>query len=137
MQSNQVNLAQIRNVQKQRPNTAGLLQLNADVNASLSHRKKGGKEQTEFLLTNVTADASANGLRFEGQNYGDLNATARTSGQTVTYNVTSDFAGSNIHVNGNTQLVRDYPTTADATSRNLPIERMLTLAKRTRHSRQG
>ncbi len=131
VQSNPVNLAQVRTLQKQRPNTAGLFQINADVSGDLSEVKKAGKEEMEFLPTGVTGDASAKGLRFEGQNYGDFNATARTNAQTVNYNVTSDFAGSNIHVTGNTQLVRDYPTIADATIAHLPIERMLALAKRT------
>ena len=49
----------------------------------------------------------------------------------MNYNVTSDFAGSNIRVNGNTQLVHDYPTNADANVTNLPIERILVLAKQT------
>lgn len=131
VQSNQVDLAQIKNVQKQRPDTGGIVQLNAEVTGNLSQAKVDGKEQTEFLLSAVNADASAHGLRFEGQNYGDFNATARTSGQTVSYNVTSDFAGSNVHVTGNTQLVRDYPTTADASIRNLPVERVLAVAQRT------
>ncbi len=130
-QSNQVDLAQVHNVQKQRPNTAGLLQLNADVAGSLSEVKSGSKQQTEFLITSVNGDASARALRFEGQDYGDLTATARTSGSAVTYQLTSDFAGSNIRVNGNTQLARGYLTNADANIRNLPIERVLQVAERT------
>ncbi|MDQ6663919.1 MAG: translocation/assembly module TamB domain-containing protein [Acidobacteriota bacterium] len=130
VQSNDVNLAQLRGLQKERPNTAGLLRIDADVTGNLSDVKKGRKEQTEFLLSSVNADASAKSLRFDGQNYGDFNATAQTSGQTVNYNVSSNFAGSNIKVNGNTRLVADYPTTADATIGNLPIQRMLALAKR-------
>ena len=47
-------------------------------------------------MTGVTGDASVHGLRFEGENYGDINANARTAGQTVNYSLTSDFAGSNI-----------------------------------------
>ncbi len=43
--------------------------------------------------------------------------------------MTSNFAGSDLHVTGNTQLSTDYPTTADATLSHLPIERVLTLAK--------
>lgn len=131
VQSNQVDLQQVRTLQKQRPNTAGVLQLNTDVTGNLSQVKAGGKEQTEFLLSSVNADASARGLRFEGQNYGDLTLNAQTSGQTVNYKLVSDFAGSNIRVNGNTQLVRSYPTNADASISSLPIERMLVLAKRT------
>ena len=96
--------ARLRNLQKQRPNTAGTLQVNAEVSGTL-------QEHTEFLVTGVTGDASVHGLRFEGENYGDINANARTTGQTVNYNLTSDFAGSNIQLKGNTELTHEYPTT--------------------------
>ncbi|MBV8818202.1 MAG: translocation/assembly module TamB domain-containing protein, partial [Acidobacteriaceae bacterium] len=129
--SNQVNLAQLQMLQKWQPNTAGQIQINADVTGNLSPVRTGGAEQNEFLLSALNADASAQGLQFEGQRYGDMTASARTKGQTVTYNVVSDFAGSNIRVNGNTQLARGYPTTADANINHLPIERLLVLARRT------
>ncbi|MEP6716028.1 MAG: translocation/assembly module TamB domain-containing protein [Terriglobia bacterium] len=122
-QSNQVDLAKVRTVQSNQPNSAGTLQLNADMTATLT--------PAEFLVTAVNGNVSANGLKIEGQNYGDFAASAQTKGQTVAYNVTSDFAGSNLRVNGSTQLVHDYPTTADANIANLPVERMLALAKRT------
>ena len=130
VQSNQVNLAQIRTLQKQRPNTAGLLNLNVDVNGTLAQTKVAGKDTTEFQLTSVNGDAAARDLRFDGQNYGSVNAKAWTAGQTVSYDLTSDFAGSDVKVTGATQLTRDYPTTADAKIQNLPVERILVLAKR-------
>lgn len=129
VQSTPVDLAQLRNLQKQRPNTAGTMQLNADVSGNFSEAKANGK--LEFLLTSVNGDASGRGLRLDGENYGDFNANARTSGQTVSYNVTSDFAGSNIRLSGNTQLVRDYPSNIDANIERLPVERVLAAAKRT------
>src|SRR6185436_2431087 len=96
---------------------------------NLAQTNTGGQEETEFELTALNADATAKGLRFDGQNYGDATMKAATTGSTVNYDVTSNFAGSEIKVNGNTQLVRGYPTTADANLRNLPIERILVLAK--------
>ncbi len=116
LQSNQVNLAQ-------RANLAGTLQVNADVNGELG--------SGELRLTAVNGDASGHGLRFEGLNYGDLSLSARTSGNTVTYRGTSNFAASNIQFSGSTQLAREYPTTADATIGNLAIDRMLEAARRT------
>ncbi|HYI93855.1 MAG TPA: translocation/assembly module TamB domain-containing protein [Bryobacteraceae bacterium] len=130
VQSNQVNLAQVRTLQKQRPNTAGLLNLNVDVNGTLTQTKVEGKETTEFQLASVNGDVAARELRFEGQNYGSVNAKAWTAGQTVNYDITSDFAGSDFKVTGATQLTRGYPTTADAKIQNLPVERILVLAKR-------
>ncbi len=131
VQSNQVNLAEIRPLQQQRPNTAGTLNLNADVIGNVTQRDVKGKDETEFLLSSVNLDGGARNLQFEGQNYGDVTAKATTTGQTVAYNLQSNFAGSAIQMNGNTRLVRDYPTTADANIHNLQIERLLVLAKRT------
>jgi translocation and assembly module TamB len=130
VQSNQIDLGQIRTLQRERPNTGGSLNLDADVNGNLTTSIVKGKEQTEFLLTSVNLDAGARNLQFEGQNYGDLSAKASTTGQTVNYDIASNFAGSATKVNGSTQLVKEYPTTADATLRNLPVERILVLAKR-------
>lgn len=129
VQSNQVNLDQIRTLQRQRPNTGGALTLNADVRATLSQTKVQGRDETELLLTAIAADASARDLRFDGQNYGNATLRASTSGSTVNYDLSSNFAGSDISVRGNTQLTKDYPTTADATLRNLPVERILAVAK--------
>jgi autotransporter translocation and assembly factor TamB len=137
VQSNQIDLAQLRKLQQERPNTTGMLQVNADVSGHLSEVKESGKERTEFLLTSVNGDASARALRFEGQDYGNFQASARTNGQNVSYNVTSDFAGSSLRVNGSTQLTRGYPTNADATIANLPVERVLQVAKRTDIHAQG
>jgi len=123
VQSNPVDLAKVHNLQKQRPNTAGTLQLNADFSGTFD-------AQSVFQLTAVAGDASVRGLRFEGEDFGDINANARTSGQTVSYNVTSDFAGSNIQAKGATELTHEYPTRAEATIRNLPIERALVAAQR-------
>ncbi len=120
--SSQVDLSKLRTVQNQRPNSGGILQLTADITGQLAE---------QFAPTAMTADASGHGLRIEGQTYGDFTATARTAGQTVTYNASSDFAGSQIRVNGNTSLAAGYQTTADANIAGLPIERVLFLLKRT------
>ena len=129
VETTQINLARLRSVQQQFPNSAGEIDLKADVTGNLEPAKTKGQEP-EFVSTNASGDVSARNLRFEGQNYGDLTATARTRQQTVYYDLTSDFAGSKVSVKGNTELSREYPTTADASITNLPIERVLMLAKR-------
>jgi translocation and assembly module TamB len=121
IQSDQINLAQLNELQKQRPHTAGVVQIHANVAGNLSG---------EFQLTNIDGSASVRGLHLDNQNYGDLAANAATSGQSVTYNLTSNFAGSNIRVDGNAQLTRGYPTTARANLANLPIQRLLAVADR-------
>lgn len=120
--TNQVDLSKLRTVQNLRPNSGGTLQVTADI---------AGQVNGSFVPANVTADASGHGLRIEGQNYGDFTGTARTKGQAVTYNISSDFAGSQIRVNGSTSLAAGYQTTADAAITGLSIERLLFLLKRT------
>jgi translocation and assembly module TamB len=123
VESNQVDLARMRTLQRQRPGTSGTTQVNLDVTAGL--------QPSQFQVQQIAGDASVRNLRMEGQNYGDMTATVRTSGQTVTYQLASNLAGSDIRVNGSTQLTPEYPTTADGTVRSLPIERVLTLVQRT------
>src|SRR5579883_972526 len=123
LRTNQIDLAQLRTVSKQAPHTAGRIEAALDATGALN--------RSEFLLTSIHADASARGLTYEGQPYGDFQLQARTAGQTATLNVTSDFAGSNIHVQGTAQLVRGYPASAEAQVSGLKIERVLALAHRT------
>ena len=121
VQSDQINLGQVSSVQKQQPNTAGLVQINAVVSGNVANG---------FELTSINGNASVRGLQFHGQDYGDLTAGANTSGQAVDYNLTSNFAGSKINATGTTQLARDYPTTARANLSNLPVQRLLAVANR-------
>ncbi|MGP0070657.1 MAG: translocation/assembly module TamB domain-containing protein [Bryobacteraceae bacterium] len=122
IQSDQINLGQVNAVRKQQPNTAGVVQLNADITGNVS-----GKIQ----LTSVNGKASVRGLEWQGRNYGDLTAQATTSGQAVNYNLISNFAGSHIDIHGSTQLTPDYPTSANATLGDLPLERLLAIVDRT------
>ena len=128
--TSRINLAQFRTLQNGLPQSSGDVQMQAEVSGDLSHAPAAAGEQAEFLATSVSAEGSAHNLRFGGQSYGDLSATARTNQQVVHYNVTSNFAGSKIGLNGNTELARDYPTTADAAIADLRIERVLTVVKR-------
>ena len=121
VQGTNVDLAQLKTVQRLRPHTAGSVNLNADLTGTL--------RRPQFVLDSVNADASAKALRFDGENYGDFSAKARTAAQTVSYDVASNFAGSDLRVNGRTQLTGGYPTTADASLQNLPVERVLALAR--------
>ena len=125
LQSNPVNLADIRQVQEQKSAVSGTLQVNADVTGDIN-----GNTGSEFLPINITADAQGRGLRLRGLDYGNLDATARTSGQTVAYNLTLGAFTSTIRLNGNTGLTRDYPTTADANINNISIDHFLLLANR-------
>ncbi len=119
-----VQLANIQPLQKQSPGVAGTIQLTADAAADL----REVRNQTEVNIANVNADLSARGLRVQNQDAGDLAVTVRTSNNTVNYNVASNFAGSNIKVNGQTALTKDYATRADAAIQNLSVEKALQIA---------
>lgn len=122
LQTNSIDLGQLKFLQKQGSQSGGQLQANVDISGNVA--------SSSFTLAAVNADVSARGLRFDDENYGDINATAHTRGQVVDYQLTSDFAGSKLRVTGNTRLTRDYPTTADATISSLPMERVLAVVRR-------
>ncbi len=130
LQSSRIDLANLTPLQRERP-TAGIVQLNSDVAGTLSENRSGVSNTPRFLLTKITADGSVRGLHADGQDYGDLTANARTSGNTVTYNVTSNFAGSNVKLAGSTELAPGYSSSVEAQLSALPVERVLALVRRT------
>jgi hypothetical protein len=119
--SDQVDLARLTIVQKEWPNTSGVVNLNADAAIDLT-----GAPQ----LTSLRGNLSVGGLQWQGQTYGDLSADAATAGTSLNYTATSNFARSNMNVKGSTQLTSGYGTTASATLNNLRVERVLAIAKR-------
>lgn len=119
-----IQLADIKMLQKQNAGVGGLIHLSASAAADVREVNK----QNEVTVSNIAADLSARGLRVQNQDAGNLTATARTVNGTVNYNVASDFAGSNINVTGRTALTKDYPTTADASIQNLSVEKSLSIA---------
>jgi translocation and assembly module TamB len=122
--SNQVQLAQFQSLVKDRSGLAGLLTLNADAAANVIPVKTG----SDFEITSLNANLAARNLQMEGKNLGDFTATANTAGNALRYDVNSNFAGSTIHVNGQSLLAGNHETTASAQIANLPIDRVLAIA---------
>ncbi|MGI8958823.1 MAG: translocation/assembly module TamB domain-containing protein [Bryobacteraceae bacterium] len=125
--SSNVQLANLKTLQREHAGVAGLIQVTADAAADL----REVHHQSQINIANVSADLSAHGLQVQNQNAGDLTATARTVSGNVQYNVNSDFAGSRINIKGHTALAHDYPTTADASIHNLSIGKALSIAGQT------
>lgn len=123
--TNNVQLANIRPLERQSPGVAGAIQLTADAAADI---REANNKQSEVTVSNISADLAARGLRVQNQSAGDLAATARTVNGTVNYNLASNFAGSNIRVNGRTALLNHYPTTADLSIQNLSVQKTLEIA---------
>jgi translocation and assembly module TamB len=117
---NQIQLAQFQTLSKQRPGLAGTVTLTADGEVAL--------HAGQIDIRTVNANAAAHGLAMEGKTLGDLTATAHSAGSTVQYDVSSNLAGSSIHVTGQSGLNAPHTTTATAAISNLPIERILALA---------
>lgn len=124
VKSTDLQLSDIRPLTEKSPGVAGLIRLAADLVGDL--RQSGG--QSQFAVSNVNADFSAKGLRVQNQDAGDLAATARTQSGTVLYKVDSNFAGSQVRVNGNSALAAPYRTNAEGTIQNLSLEKTLLLA---------
>jgi translocation and assembly module TamB len=125
VQSTPMNLAEIRRVKEQEKSLSGMLQISADVDASVDSNANAA-----FLVTGATADLSGRELKLQGLDYGNLNGTARTTGQTLTWNLALDASTSTIRLNGNTKLAADYATAADASMNSFPIDHFLALANR-------
>ena len=121
VRSNAIDLAKTA-AAGQRAKASGTLQIDTAIAGTLN----GGA----FVLTSLTANIAARSVHYEAENYGDLQATAQTSGQNVAYTLNSDFAGSTVRINGSTQLVSGYPTNADASVANLSVEKLLAAARR-------
>lgn len=117
-------LANIQPLQRENAGIAGLIQLNAAGGANISRVNN----QSQITISNITADFSARGLRVQNQDAGNMTATVRTVNGAVNYNLYSDFAGSNINVNGSTLLAKNYPTRATASVQNLSIRKTLLIA---------
>jgi translocation and assembly module TamB len=120
--SSRIQLAQFQTLVKDRPGLQGLLTLKADVSGNLS--------AGEFQVTTLNANLAARGLAMEGKALGDLTATANTAGTSVRYDITSDFAGSNARISGQTDLNGEHRTTANVAIDNLPVDRLLSIAGR-------
>lgn len=121
VQTTDLQLANLQILQQQNAGVAGLVQLSADAAADLRQVNK----QSKVDLDNISADLSATGLRVQNQDAGQLTATLRTVKGNVNYQLASDFAGSDIHVNGHTALAGPYATVADASIQNLSVENVL------------
>ncbi len=117
-------LANLKMLQQENAGVAGLVELTADAAADLRQLNN----QSKIDVDNVSADLSASGLRVQDQDAGKLTATARTVNGNVNYQVASDFAGSTIDVNGHTALSGEYATVADASIKNLSVEKLLRIA---------
>lgn len=122
-----VDLSKLKLVQQKSPGTAGIIQLNASASGEVTKTSQG----QSFDLSSVAAKVTARSLRVQNEPAGDLTLSADTQGRTVRYQLTSDFAGSDININGHTELATDYPTDAKFVIRNLAASKVLRMTGQT------
>ena len=120
--TSRLELAGLKAVQRARPGLAGELALDTNVEGNLT--------PGDFQLTKVSGNASVKQLMQDAEKFGDVTVKASTAQDTVSYDVTSNFAGSQLLATGRTRLTADYPSDINATISQLPIERVLLAAKR-------
>ncbi|MCU1293715.1 MAG: hypothetical protein JWP08_2565, partial [Bryobacterales bacterium] len=123
VRSSTIQLASLKVLQQRSAGAAGAIRLTADASGNLHEVNK----QTAFDLGDVAADLSATNLRAQNQDAGDLTATARTVNRVMSYQVNSNFAGSNVDVRGRTTLAAEYPTDATASIKHLSIAKLLSI----------
>ncbi len=117
-------LARINALQESDNGIAGTVRATANLTADIATQS----ERTKLTISNVDADVSAQALRIRGEDAGGLNASAHTVNGNVVYQVASNFAGSNVKVDGRTALAAGYYTTASAAISNLSVSKALELA---------
>lgn len=119
--SNDIAIERLQRLRKERPDLSGVIQLKAAVSGDLA--------KSEFLLTGVDGQAALRNLRSGADAFGHVNFSAETRGRSVVYSLQSDLAQGAIAVSGDTQLQSGYPTRAEASVRDLRVERLLQLAR--------
>lgn len=110
--SNSIPVTRIQPLQQAEPGLQGAIQLLADGAGTLH-------PNTAPLFSTLNANVSAKGLAMNAKPLGDLTATAATRGTAVDFNLTSDFAHSNIRGNGRLDLTGDYPLNAQVAFSNV------------------
>lgn len=119
-----IDLSKVKMLEQRSPGSAGIVRINANAQATIAKAASG----ETFNLTSVGADVTARGLVVQNEPAGDLSLTAQTQNRSVNYQLTSNFAGANVNVNGRTELAADYPTTAAFSIRNLGVSKVLRVA---------
>src|SRR6185437_14847590 len=111
IESGGIELARVQHVQERKPGLGGVLEMVTDMAATLHDRT--GHEQV--LLSRLDASVAAKNIALNKQPFGGATFQAKTSGNTLSVQLDSDFAKSKIHGSGQAQLSGNYPIKANLT----------------------
>ena len=103
--SSDIQLARIRNIQLQKPGLAGTLHIATDLAADL--RNERGKPA--LLISNLNGETVLAGLRLNSLQLGGATLRARTNASKLDLTLDSDLMKSNIRGSGQAQLSGDFP----------------------------
>lgn len=110
-----VDLGRVANLQRVRPGLGGGARLTADIEGTLQTRD--GRRQ--ILLSKGDVNGGVSGLTLNGKALGNATLKAETTGQTVSFDLHSDVARSDIQANGQLTLTANYPLTAKLVFKNV------------------
>ena len=129
--STPIDFTKIRNVQKLRPGLGGVLKLAANGAATLKappkNAKPGSFDPQRLLFSDLNADVSANGIRAQGKDLGNLTLNATTTAGRLNFALDSNLAGSSIQGRGNAVLSGDYPVDARIAFNNVMYSKVQAL----------
>ena len=116
------NLQTLKYLQAKWPGVSGTLSAHGDVAGQFKY-----SQGIHFTPSVIDGTVNASGIQDRQHTYGSFTLTAATYGSDVIARVNSDFAGSAIQLASSTQLAPGYPSTVDASIRNLPIGDILSV----------
>ncbi len=114
VQGNGIQLSKLDTIQTTNLPADGLLSLKVSANGTLQE-------------PNLNAQLSLTNIIYEGQTLGELNATAHSSGSTVSYDLHSRLVGAQVAANGQTSLLGDYQTSAKLTLTGLDVAKPIAM----------
>ncbi len=123
--TNTLELAQIKALQQLRPGLAGALQMEVDGAATLDPHTS-----PRVMLTSLSAKVTGSGLRANGKDLGSFTLTARPAGSAVRIDFDSNLAESMLRLTGEAQLTRDYPLKAHLNFGNVRYSNVMALLGR-------
>jgi translocation and assembly module TamB len=122
--SNTMPLNEINLVRERQPDIKGFGKFHADGVLKLAHN---GKNELQFDIAGLNADASANSLELTGRNLGDARFIAQTKGSVLTARFDSNAASALIHGDGTMQLGGDYAVEGKVKFSDLGLNPLATL----------
>ena len=114
IQGNNIQLSKLDTVQKANLPADGVLSLRATVNGTVQE-------------PNLNAQLSLANIVYQGQNIGEVNATAHSTGSTVSYDLHSTLVGAKVAASGQTSLLGDYQTNAKLTLTGLDVSKPIAM----------